>query len=264
VKENHEQQHKSARPGVKGFYESHGDTLWRSGFNDKVQMHVARSLLQSARLELDSSTSVLEIGSGFGFVIRALRELGVTKYVGVEPTESLRKGLQVAFQDLEFIDSRMPHLSENGLASQQTFDVVIAVHVIEHAANPYEALEWVSDLVRCLTPGSGRLVLVTPDISSYRSLFWSIDYTHSCPFGVDSLPALMTDAGLVDVNCVRTRFGSSALFTRLVLSVARAVTPVSLLDNGTRAFLGRPLGMGLASAALLNNLVGIGRLSKSL
>ena len=54
---------------------------------------------------------------------------------------------------------------------QQAFDVVMAVHVIEHANDPEEALAWLDDLSRCLVPSTGRLVLVTPDIVSYKALF---------------------------------------------------------------------------------------------
>lgn len=66
-----------------------------------------------------------------------------------------------------------------------------------------------------------------------------------------------------DVTCMRTRFGSSGLAARLAMSLMRTLTPISLLDNISRAAFDRPLGTGLATAALFSNLLAVGRVHAS-
>lgn len=200
---------------------------------------------------------MVEIGSGFGFGAEASERLAVQKYVGIEPTDSLRAELRNRHPNRTFLNGSLPNLTLEGVVGKGIYDVAIAIQVIEHASSPREAVAWIQDISRMVRPG-GRVVIVTPDITSYRSYFWACDYTHATPFGPDSLPQALRDAGLGDVSCRRTRLGTSFLPLRVMLAGIRVITPVTLIDNVTRNLMGRPLGTGLASAMLFSNLLAVG------
>jgi SAM-dependent methyltransferase len=101
---------------------------------------------------------VVEVGCGYGVLLRLLRDAGY-RASGCEMS-----GKAVDFcrtQGLEVIPGRAPGLP----FSHESFDVAIAMHVIEHVPDPRGFVKEMRELVR---PG-GLVVLVTEDawISQY-------------------------------------------------------------------------------------------------
>jgi len=140
---------------------------------------------------------VVDLGSGRGFFLEALRKRGVAG-VGVDISgEAMQhaRDLGVEFvkgDALEFLRGK------SGLRG------VFASHLIEHMA-PETAEEMIALAAAALTRG-GRLVVVTPNLKDYRTLsevFW-LDTTHVRPYPGMLIAALMQRHGLTVDEVGRT------------------------------------------------------------
>jgi SAM-dependent methyltransferase len=82
------------------------------------------------RMDVDAKTSVLDVGCGTGDILEELRKLGCTNLVGVEPCHWKREAAQArgfnVYSSLDYVHER--------------FDVVCAIHVIEHILYPRDFL----------------------------------------------------------------------------------------------------------------------------
>ena len=105
---------------------------------------------------------LLEIGSGFGFLLAAFKADG-WDVQGVDPN---RQACKFASQ-FNHIDAR-PGTLEEMVYDNETFDVVVMNHVIEHLPDPLAALKEINRVVR----HSGHVVIETPryDTLAFRLL----------------------------------------------------------------------------------------------
>lgn len=95
---------------------------------------------------------LLEIGSGFGYLIAAFKSDGWT-VVGIDPDGHACEHAR----DMNHVDARTGTLASVAIDSHSV-DVVVMNHVIEHVPDPIALLK---DISRILKPG-GRLVMETP------------------------------------------------------------------------------------------------------
>ena len=109
-----------------------------------------------------------------------------------------------------------------------TFDMVWMSHVLEHSPSWLEARSMV-DAARSLLKGGGVLVVVSPDLLSWRHQFWNVDATHGYPTTLRNVVQLLGDVGLVEVLA---RHHRSASFNPLIRALTRLVCllPHRLID----------------------------------
>jgi SAM-dependent methyltransferase len=165
--------------------------------------------------------SVLDVGCGAGEVLVHFRRLGTARTAGIELVPSaadVARGRpevdEVVTGDFQTVP--LPFADES-------FDLVVASHVLEHVTDPWRALD---QLVRLVRPG-GQLIGSLPNVrhhSVWRALVlhgeWRyvdegiLDRTHYRFFTRRSMVELLEGAGLVVERVVPEVAGPKSLVAR--------------------------------------------------
>lgn len=157
-----------------------------------------KGLLMNSHLHVKKGSKVLDVGSGVGYSLLELKNMGCHPY-GIDPDTNAKKlanKYKIPFH-LGFIDDKpFPGVQ---------FDYVCASQVLEHTLDPVEFL------VQCskrLKPG-GEIILSFPNFSSLsrvilgkKYLHWHLPY-HQNFFSYKTLYPLAQSAGLV-ITDIRT------------------------------------------------------------
>jgi SAM-dependent methyltransferase len=106
-----------------------------------------------ARLGLDRSTRVLDVGCGRGLLLNALGELGFVNLVGADP---FLPGDVENGNGVTFLKTSIHEITGE-------FDVIMLHHAFEHVSDPGPTLKAVE---RLLASG-GRCIIRIPTVSSY-------------------------------------------------------------------------------------------------
>jgi len=115
-----------------------------------------RSLLKYALKRLPTAKTVLDVGAGVGLLMKAAQERGL-RAQGVEPSKWLVQQAKAIF-GLSLLEGTIPHQD----ISNQKFDIVFAVDVIEHVSNPVDFLI----AIKSYMTEEGIAVITTPDRGS--------------------------------------------------------------------------------------------------
>lgn len=133
---------------------------------------------------------ILELGCGFGHLLRFLRERGYTQVVGVEldadlaATASARAGVPVHCGDAR-------RFLEKG---EQRYDVILAFDIIEHFSLDDAAR--LARAMRAALVDGGRAILRTPNMANVFGVYSRyMDLTHQTGFTEQSLAQLLRSAG---------------------------------------------------------------------
>lgn len=147
--------------------------------------------------KLDLSGSILDFGCGQGRFLSMLSTLKFSELAGADlmnkPSE-----LPKTFQWLQ------TDLNKELAFEPESFDVIIAIEVIEHLENPRAV---VRELRRILRPG-GYLIMSTPNNESIRSLLSLILKGHFVSFLEKDYPAHITALNSLDIKriCAESHF----------------------------------------------------------
>lgn len=133
---------------------------------------------------------VVDLGSGRGFFLEALKERGI-EGIGVDSSdEAIRAARALGFECIQADAIAF-------LGDSHGLNGVFASHLIEHLG-PTEAEGMIVQASRALAPG-GRFVIVTPNMADFRTLselYW-LDTTHVRPYPPRLITAMMERHGLV-------------------------------------------------------------------
>ena len=168
---------------------------------------------------------VLDIGCATGALLLHLRDRG-WRVMGVEISPSAEYARRE-----RGLDVRSLPLEENNFPPE-SFDLVLASHLIEHLNSPGA---FVREACRILRPG-GRFLVTTPNIAGFQArLFgsrWrSAIFDHLYLFSIQTLRALLSGAGFT-IEGIHTWGGLAAgAAPRCLKKIAdRAVKPLGLGD----------------------------------
>jgi SAM-dependent methyltransferase len=199
---------------------------------------------------LDTSGSLLEVGCGTGRIAKAARHWG--RYEAVEPTDSLAALVRARY------GATVHHAALPDLPDIGPYDAALAVHVLEHAPDPWKARAWLAAIRDTLRPG-GALLIASPDARTWRTAFWESDWSHAWPTTPMRVAELMVEVGLDVQVATTTRAGSVTVPGRLSAAIASGLWPRKPVDAVTTAVMGRPLGTGLKIGLLWPLTFVIGR-----
>jgi 2-polyprenyl-3-methyl-5-hydroxy-6-metoxy-1,4-benzoquinol methylase len=117
----------------------------------------AKRIAALSVLDLPASARghLLDVGCGNGEFIARMRSLGWT-VSGIDFDAAA-----VAYARSQGLDVRVARIAD--LDDTSVYDVIVLTHVIEHVADP---IRFLRDCGQRLRPGSGRLVISTPNINS--------------------------------------------------------------------------------------------------
>ncbi len=185
--------------------------LYVSGTSETLR----KSMASFARIIADRpiKSRVLEIGCNDGTLLNEFKKLG-HEVLGVEPAKNLSN--QAARQSVrvlaEYWSERVvDHLcNESGPFYEKPFDIIIAMNVLAHVADPLTFLKLCK---RVLAPG-GRIYVQTSQAKMIeRGEFDTVYHEHHSFFTVSSMLALAHRAGLrVDAISHVPVHGTSYLF----------------------------------------------------
>ena len=183
-------------------------------FHDESEAHAVAmaewlGVYLKGDLPKDRSTPALDIGCGFGFALRALRNAGFSNVRGLEvsshqATIARRGGFEVSVvsDTIDFLKRHSGH-----------FGIVLLLDVLEHIPVP-EQLDMMRTIRETLSPG-GRVIVTVPNANSPLAARWRyIDFTHSSSFTEHSLYFVLSNAGFSDIQMDNEK-GIGALPKRL-------------------------------------------------
>lgn len=205
-----------------------------SGFGMRVlRFWHGRMLRMVARIIPSCTQSrILEVGAGWGFFASACRDMGV------------------AYEGLELDAGQAAQLRADGFAvnaaeippfpSGEPVQVVWMSHVLEHALDHRHAMQMVRAAHERLDPG-GHLVIIGPDLLSWRQEFWNCDWSHGYPTSRRRVEQLLAEAGF---RTVASRSHVSTFDNVVVVTVLAALfrlVPYRLIDALLVRIMGRDM-----------------------
>lgn len=138
-------------------------------------------------LNIPVDARILEVGPGHGYFAEAAVQAGLN-YCYADISEAIH----LEMQKRRIVGYLGPL---NGLSGEAAnFDVVYMSHILEHSTSWADARDLTESAYKRLRPG-GLIVVISPDISSYRWNFWTSDWSHGFPTGRRNVVQLLNDVG---------------------------------------------------------------------
>jgi 2-polyprenyl-3-methyl-5-hydroxy-6-metoxy-1,4-benzoquinol methylase len=163
-----------------------------------------RWLLDQALRAHPSASSLLDVGAGTGLMVIEAKKRKLAA-VGIEPGHSLVAGGRRTncLSDSELLQGTIPHAA----LSEDRFDLVCLIDVIEHVAEPVSFLRDAADR---LSPG-GLCMVVTPDVSSAAAKtlgkrWWHFRLAHVGYFDAHSMTLAAKSAHLDVIKMFRAKW----------------------------------------------------------
>lgn len=143
-------------------------------------------LLTKNQVPINKNTSLLDIGSGWGYFVEYFFDKGVTAIEGID----------IAKPSIEYLQERYPRftfyqadISANTIPTQQKYDVITAFSVVFHIVDDVKFTNALLNMIKLLKPGGflilcdtfERRIIPTPghvrfrSISAYAGIFYQSD-----------------------------------------------------------------------------------------
>ena len=194
--------------------------------------------------------SLLEVGAGWGFIGRAASERGV-RYQGIEL--SARQAQSLREVHLDVVQARVPPYPEG-----VRVDMIYAAHLIEHFPTWQDAHAF-TEASRDRLDKGGRLVIVAPDILSWRQHFWDVDWSHGYPTTLRRLEQLIEESGMELEKATYTAGGTFGLIAPSTFAFFASLVPISVGDWVTEKLLGRRFWYSLMGTLGWRQAIVVGR-----
>lgn len=210
-----------------------------------ISQRIIKEIVRVTKIN-PQETRVLEIGSGTGTLARAVTQFGFSSYAAFEPNPHLAQMTRESNGEAAVYEVMLPSTPVELLNS---FDLIICVHVIEHAENGYRAREWIESLVPLLTE-KGKVVVISPEVNDYKTFFWEIDWSHCFPTSCENIKQIFQDLNLTLFYRGIFRLGSARKTFVAPSKLLDFLISTKLLNVMGNWVFGRPIGTGLKAALI--------------
>ena len=140
-------------------------------------------------LSISRDAQILDIGCGYGFTMRALRNMGFKNIQGLEMSAQQARRSEAAGFHVNVAEDTTLWLAQH----PAQFDLIVLFDVLEHLPVT-DQIRFLAAIRNCLKPG-GQLKLTVPNANSILSSRWRyIDYTHYSSFTEHSLYFVLKSA----------------------------------------------------------------------
>lgn len=202
------------------------DLHWRERFNPAAFARRVRTLHRNygRYLPANREACIVEIGPGFGEMLRYLSERGYSRVAAVDNDAALVAALnRHGFTGASCVQDTASFLRER--AGQ--YDCVIALHVLEHFDSATGA-----DLLRAIHAAlapSGTIILEVPNMANFITAPYArwADYTHRHGYTAESLAAAVRAAGFDVHACFGVRRAIGSLGEAVAFAVQGFTTAVA-------------------------------------
>lgn len=160
-------------------------------------------------LPADRGCTILDIGCGFGQMLRALRDEGYQSLAGIDVAQGAVQACRAEGHDVTQVESIAGFCQKGG----RRYDFIIMSHVLEHIEKS-EIVATLDAIRTHLLNDGGALVVMTPNAQSHTGCYWAYeDFTHTTIFTAGSLYFVLRSAGFQQVEFIDPAgcAGSSAL-----------------------------------------------------
>jgi len=175
---------------------------------------------------------LLEVGVGFGYFAELCRARGLA-YSGIEQNRRQCERMRADGFDVEC--ATIPPFPAG-----KPVDMIWLSHVLEHADGYNQAREFLLAAGARLEPG-GRVVIVSPDIKSYKEEFWNTDWSHGYPTGLKRVEQLLNEAGFSVEYSTYLTAGFTHPLPVFAFDLIFRWLPVGFIDDLTKRLTGRTL-----------------------
>ncbi len=179
--------------------------------NYSFQKGIIRGSMETAfrmheKLSPDMTRPVLEVGSGYGQVLKHLSNAGYTKVFGIENSTVRAERVTEAFGFKIFKgDFGSKEMTET-LKSYGPFSLIFSHHVFEHTYNPRQVVEAIS----ALQNEGDALILAMPNGFTEHSMYQTMYVPHLHSFTPESLETLLNQFGY-QVRMCNTEHATSVI-----------------------------------------------------
>ncbi len=160
--------------------------------NSSIANHQLDHLMNNFFFSTEKGLNILDIGSGLCSYYPENVIESKNKYFACDLSDDLKEFLEK--RGIKFIQGDM--VKDKLKLKENSFDIVICSHVIEHIQEPYNILNEINKLLKV----SGILFLKTPDIKTVKWNFFN-DFTHKKPYTRNSLIEQIDSDTMQVVKC---------------------------------------------------------------
>ena len=195
-------------------------------FKRKPLANITRSLLY-AQLIPGGTKSVVEFGSGFGYLARACKRAEL-EYTGYEFNEKLYNLLKDDFNiiKLDVFDTHSFDIAKG--------DVYFAEHFIEHAKDYNQLVLFLKHLKSSVMKKDDLFIILYPDIGIIGANIYYHDPQHIYPLTKNRLHKILQDVEFDIVKSGCYTLGFKGMFSYLISIISKLPFPISIKLNFLR------------------------------